>query len=435
MNIHSNTLTKLSNRILMLASLLAIIIFIIPNDTLSQTYANPAPVPLLTVGTYGIIASTGITGSANVSGDIGTVSGTIDVTVIPSGTNWGVGDSHTSTAQNDLLAALVNANGRTNDAVIPDALAGQTLQRGVYQGGALDLAASATLTLDAMGDPNAVFIIKASSTLTMNSNSIISLINGAVWSNIFWYVGSSSTTISGSSFSGIILAVTSITVNAGATSITAKLLANGGAVTINSDVLPVELLSFTAATKNNVVELNWETATEVNNYGFEIERSVIVNQQSNESVKLNAGNWKKIGFVQGEGNSNSPKQYIFRDTPNDGVKFGYRLKQIDYDGSFEYSNEIEVNIDSPAKLSLNQNYPNPFNPNTSIIFEVPVKSNISIKVYNVIGSMIAVLLNEEKLPGRYQVEFNASDLASGIYFYSINAGNYKPIIKKMILLK
>jgi hypothetical protein len=394
-----------------------------PTIAFSQTYANPSPVLLLTAGTYGALASAGITGSANITGDVGTITGTISGTIIPSGTNWGVGGDHNTQAQADLAAALTNANSRVSDLTIPDALGGQTLQRGVYQGGALDLAASTTLTLDALGDPNAVFIIKATSTLTINSGSTVSLINGAVWSNVFWYVGSSSTLISGSTFNGIILAVTSITLNAGASLVTARLLANGGAVTINSDVLPVELTSFTAVLNKRTVELNWKTATEVNNYGFNVE-SIIEN-----------GEWNKIGFVQGHGNSNSPKEYSFSDSPFGGINFKYRLKQIDFDGTSEYSDEIEVNLIPPSRLILVQNYPNPFNPTTNISFEIPVKSNVVIKIYNLIGSEVADLMNEEKLPGIYQIKFNASFLPSGIYFYSINAGNLKPIMKKMILLK
>jgi len=112
----------------------------------------------------------------------------------------------------------------------------------------------------------------------------------------------------------------------------------------------------------------------------------------------------------------------------------YRLKQIDFDGKFEYSDVVEVNYDAPVKFVLDQNYPNPFNPTTKISYEIQVKANVVIKVYDVLGSEVVALLSEDKLPGRYQVEFNAPNLTSGIYFYSINAGEYKTI-KKMILLK
>jgi hypothetical protein len=186
----------------------------------------------------------------------------------------------------------------------------------------------------------------------------------------------------------------------------------------------VELTTFTVVLSNSAVELNWNTATEVNNYGFEIQKS------TNKSA------WAIIGFVQGHGNSNSPKEYSFEDKNLLVGNMQYRLKQIDLDGSFEYSYAVGVNFEAPASLALDQNYPNPFNPSTNISFEIPVKSNVLIKIYNVLGSEVAVLLNEEKSPGKYQVEFNASHFASGIYFYSLNTNQDKPaIIKKMILLK
>ncbi|MDQ7817929.1 MAG: ice-binding family protein [Melioribacteraceae bacterium] len=422
MNIDTFNSTSVLRRCLRFIVLMLVVILMLSSVAYSQPYNNPAPVPLLTAGTYGALASTGITGSANITGDVGTVTGTIDGTIIPSGTNWGMGNSHTSQAQTDLAAALSNAFNRTNDdETLGATLGGKTLTRGVYAGGALDLASGTILTLN--GSATDVFIIKAASTLTINTNSTVSLTGGAVWSNVFWYVGSSATINGGSStFNGIILAVVSISLTTGST-VTAKLLANTGTVTINSDVLPVELTSFTAELKNNSVELYWTTATEINNYGFNVE------------LKIENGELNKIGFVQGHGNSNSPKEYSFTDSPFGGTKFKYRLKQIDFDGAYEYSDEIEVNLNPPSKLTLVQNYPNPFNPTTIISFEIPVKSNVVIKVYNVIGSEIADLLNEEKLPGRHQVEFNASYLPSGIYFYSINAGELKPIMKKMILLK
>ena len=394
-----------------------------PATAFSQTYANPTPVPLLTAGTYGALAYSGITGSATVNGDGGTSTATIDGTITFTGTKYGVGVQSVLDAQTDLTAALTNANGRTNDLTIVDALAGVTLQRGVYTGGALDLASGGTLTLDALNDPAAVFIIRAASTLIINTNSTVFLANGAVWSNVFWRVGSSATIYSGTTFNGIILANVSITLNTGATLVTAKLLANTGAVTINSTVLPVELTSFTAALNNSSVELYWNTATEVNNYGFNIER------------RTKSEEWQKIGFVQGHGNSNSPKEYSFVDKNPQVRKLQYRLKQIDFDGAYEYSDVVEVNYDAPVNFVLDQNYPNPFNPTTNISYEIPVKSNVAIKVYNVLGSEVATLLNEEKLPGRYQVEFKASHLPSGVYFYSINAAEYEPIMKKMILLK
>jgi len=384
-------------------------------------YNNPAVVPLGTAGTYGALAYTGITGSANVNGDIGTSTATIAGTIIPSGTNWGVGGDHNTQAQTDLATALNNANGRTNDAaIVGDALGGLTLGRGVYGGGVLDLASGMTLTLN--GSSTDVFIIKASSSLTINTGSTVALTGGAVWSNVFWYVGSSQTSLSGSTFYGIILSEVSITLNASATLVTAKLLAHNGAVTINSNVLPVELTSFTAELNKNAVALKWNTATEVNNYGFEIERSSINN------------NFVKIGFVQGQGNSNSPKEYFFNDTPIGGTAFKYRLKQIDFDGSYEFSNEIEVKLITPSQLTLVQNYPNPFNPSTYIEYSVPSFGTVILKTYDSLGREIIVLVNEEKQPGNYQVKFDGSNLSSGVYYYKLQFSN-SVIHKKMLLIK
>ena len=213
----------------------------------------------------------------------------------------------------------------------------------------------------------------------------------------------------------------------------ATVIAFAGILTGNQP-LPVELTSFTALVQNKTVNLEWSTATEVNNYGFEIERLAISDKLLANSQKLNANSWSKIGFVQGHGNSNSPKEYSFEDKNPQVGKLQYRLKQIDFDGTFEYSNIVEVEVESPKQFVVYQNYPNPFNPTTNISYEIPVKSNVVIKVYNVLGSEVADLLNEEKLPGKYQVEFKAPHLPSGIYFYSINAGEYKST-KKMILLK
>ncbi len=184
---------------------------------------------------------------------------------------------------------------------------------------------------------------------------------------------------------------------------------------------PVELTTFAAYVKNGFIELNWQTATEVNNYGFEIERS-----QNNT--------WQKIAFIQGHGNSNSPKEYSFTDKPNGGSNFKYRLKQIDTDGKYEYSPEVEVNINVPTDFSVKQNFPNPFNPTTKIEFAIPTDNHVQIKVFNVLGMELATLLNEHRQAGTHSVEFDASNLSSGIYFYKIVSGEYSEM-RKMILLR
>ena len=186
--------------------------------------------------------------------------------------------------------------------------------------------------------------------------------------------------------------------------------------------LPVELSSFTAKIIDENVQLNWITKTEVNNYGFDIER------------RLNENEWQKIGFVQGHGNCNSPNFYSYLDRHlTGGSRFSYRLKQIDSDGSYEYSNVIEIeNI--PLNFALYQNYPNPFNPVTKIRYQLPVRAKAEIKIFDLTGSEVTTLLNEEKEPGAYELEFNGHGIASGIYFYTINAGSLFET-KKMILLK
>jgi hypothetical protein len=187
--------------------------------------------------------------------------------------------------------------------------------------------------------------------------------------------------------------------------------------------LPVELSSFTLKQLSDKIQLNWWTKTEVNNYGFEVERCAL-------STERQA--WEKIGFVAGNGNSNSPKEYSYLDKELIGGSiFIYRLKQIDNDGQFEYSKEIEVEM-VPDKFVLYQNYPNPFNPTTKIRYKLPNASKVIIKVYNILGSEVIELLNEQKEAGIYEAEFNSDKLSSGTYFYKINTDNFVQI-KKMIL--
>jgi len=191
----------------------------------------------------------------------------------------------------------------------------------------------------------------------------------------------------------------------------------------NNTVLPVELASFTSAISGNNVNLNWSTATETNNAGFDIERSVA------------NGTWSKVGTVEGNGTTTSAHNYSFSDRNVATGTYNYRLKQIDFNGNFEYFNlSNEVNIGLPETFSLSQNYPNPFNPSTSINFSLPTDSKVSLKIYDMSGKEVANLLNEVKTAGYYSINFNASSLSSGIYFYSISAGNFTAT-KKMMLIK
>ncbi|MFA6469873.1 MAG: LamG-like jellyroll fold domain-containing protein [Bacteroidota bacterium] len=216
---------------------------------------------------------------------------------------------------------------------------------------------------------------------------------------------------------------------------TADLTSNGnngtisGATWVASAVaLPVELVSFSAELKTQGVELVWKTATETNNYGFEIERKVINNQSSVIS-------WSKVGFVEGNGTTNTTKEYSFSDKNISPGKYSYRLKQIDRDGKFEYSKAVDVTIASaPKEFALEQNYPNPFNPSTMISYQLPVISHVSLKVYDAIGREVAVLVNGVKEGGKYSVEFNASELSSGMYFYILRAKGFSQT-KKLLLVK
>ena len=197
------------------------------------------------------------------------------------------------------------------------------------------------------------------------------------------------------------------------------------------DIVPIELTSFEASVSSNDVELKWTTATETNNQGFQIER------------RKTQDEWNSIGFVNGNGTTTEPQAYSFIDGNIASEKYQYRLKQIDFDGSFEYSNIIEVDISLPEKFSLEQNYPNPFNPSTIIQYAIPQnvrgeRQEVSLKIYDVLGNEIATLVDEEKPAGSYEVEFQLTvgihQLASGIYYYQLRSGDYIQT-KKMILIK
>ncbi len=200
--------------------------------------------------------------------------------------------------------------------------------------------------------------------------------------------------------------------------------------------LPVELTSFSVnSVEGSKAQLEWETATEVNNYGFEVERAVLTDDLEEIAEKTK---WEKVAFVKGHGNSNSSKLYSFTDKNLlGGSKFSYRLKQIDIDGKFEYSDIIEIEI-LPNKYELHQNYPNPFNPSTLIRFSLPEDTQLAINIYNLLGQKVTTLLNKELKAGNHEVNFNTAsagyNLASGVYIYSLESKNFSQV-KKMILMK
>lgn len=161
--------------------------------------------------------------------------------------------------------------------------------------------------------------------------------------------------------------------------------------------------------------LNWTTATELNNRGFEVERKT-----------TSTNDWDVLGYVEGRGTTTEPKTYSFQDYDvKSGGSYSYRIKQIDYNGNFTYYNLAQtIEFGAPVKFELSQNYPNPFNPATVISFSLPQKSNVTVKIYDILGNEVRTLINETKDAGKHSVNFNAASLSSGVYFYSIKAGNF-----------
>ena len=191
--------------------------------------------------------------------------------------------------------------------------------------------------------------------------------------------------------------------------------------------LPVELLSCSSSVNDNDVILNWTTATETNNSGFQIERREMKNERSEE--------WKTITFVNGNGTTTEPQTYFYKDVNLSVGKYQYRLKQIDFDGTFEYSNIVEAVILPPARFSLEQNYPNPFNPSTKIEYAIASSQFVSLKVFNALGQEVETLVNEYQEAGAHsKVYVVNSTLPSGVYYYQLKAGEFIQT-RKMILLK
>jgi hypothetical protein len=187
--------------------------------------------------------------------------------------------------------------------------------------------------------------------------------------------------------------------------------------------LPVELTSFAAnVNSSGHVVLNWSTASELNNQMFEIERKA----ENSEFVR--------IGYVNGYGTTTEPKDYSYTDQTVGTGNYYYRLKQVDFNGSYEYSEEIFVEVNGPLTFGIKQNYPNPFNPSTRIAYSVPVTGNVKLAVYNLVGEEVAVLVNGQVEAGFYETTFDASNLPSGLYLYKLQSDNTVEV-KKMMLLK
>lgn len=189
---------------------------------------------------------------------------------------------------------------------------------------------------------------------------------------------------------------------------------------------PVELTSFTSTVTNRDVTLNWSTATETNNSGFDIERSGGNNE------------WTKVGFVTGHGTVTVPQSYSFTDRGLASGVYNYRLKQIDFNGNFEYFNlSNEVIIGTPTTFSLKQNYPNPFNPSTKIEYAIPFDGKVSLSIFDMSGKEISKLVNGTQTAGYYSVNFDGTNLASGVYYYRIEVSGQNNFVdtRKMLLVK
>ncbi|NNL21318.1 MAG: T9SS type A sorting domain-containing protein, partial [Ignavibacteriaceae bacterium] len=202
-------------------------------------------------------------------------------------------------------------------------------------------------------------------------------------------------------------------------------LPDGTVIEFVPGVVPVELSAFTVSVGGNAVTLNWSTVTETNNQGFEIQR-----KSDNEFVA--------IGFINGNGTTTEIQNYSYTDRNLNVGSYSYRLKQVDFDGSFEYSDIVEVVV-APADFSLNQNYPNPFNPSTIITFNLAVDSKVILSVFNTLGEEVTKLVDGNLTAGTQQVEFDATEINSGVYFYKLEAqginGESYFEVRKMMLTK
>jgi hypothetical protein len=202
---------------------------------------------------------------------------------------------------------------------------------------------------------------------------------------------------------------------------------------VSEMLVPVELTSFTANASSGQVTLDWSTASELNNLGFEIQRKSINGQSSSD--------WTMVAFKEGHGTTSELNNYTYIDNVNEltADAVSYRLKQIDYNGNFEYSPEVMVDNLVPIAYGLDQNYPNPFNPSTVIEFKLPSENFVSLKVYNTLGQEVTTLVNEMREAGLHKINFNGENLTSGVYYYILRVsesnGSEKVFTNKMMLMK
>lgn len=374
------------------------------NSSFGVDYGQPANYPIWcamydSLGVHGIL-SCGATANLNINIDI-------------------MGDIPTA-CPSDYLIAVTNTT--RNDLKNSGAAYGLTT---------IDLGAPGTSILSTYPTSTYSTLTGTSMATPMVSGAIALMYSAADISRMNFY--NSNISAGTLMFKDILLnGVDSISALQGITVTGGRLNVYNAVMEISSPIVPVELVSFSYNLLNGSVNLNWITATEINNRGFEIERARLL------SSNYEWTSWESIGFVPGFGTTTEPKSYSFSDNEvSDGI-YSYRLKQIDMNGQYEYSDAIEIDITTPNKFSLKQNYPNPFNPKTSIRYTIGSKQFVTLKVYDILGNEIATLVNEEKPAGEYEVEFspesNIKYSASGIYFYKLTAGIFSET-KKMILAK
>lgn len=281
-------------------------------------------------------------------------------------------------------------------------------------------------TLDTAGNPVAISNIQLS--ITGGGSLSVSTVNTDVTGN------SPDVIVTGANNNSIISATATVEIPGGITycglNAIKQLLVLGRTTiglrttTTTWGALPVELSSFAASVINRDVTLNWSTSTEINNSTFQIERKA-----------FSSDGWTVLGNIAGNGTSNVNHDYSYSDRNLASGIYTYRLKQIDFNGNFEYHNlNAEVMIGTPKDFSLSQNYPNPFNPSTTINFDMPKDGFVSLKVYNTSGKEVATLVNETRSAGYHSVSFNASSLSSGVYYYRLESNGISKTMK-MALIK
>ncbi len=408
--------------------------------TYSTTWSfETGPMPLGTAANFGVLGAGAILGAGPtlVTGNVGTNAGGATLTTVAAGYTLydysiPAHQSIVDAGQSDLHTIYADAYVRPGSVAIAGDLGGQTLTPGVY-----NIVGVASMSSGMTFNGHGVYIIQLGSFITTTGGVTVNLSGSAVWTDIFWVVNDYVSLGAGTTFEGTVMATNYISVGSSASPVHGRLMSKGAYVTVGAPTvggseipLPVEMVSFTATANGMSANLHWSTATEANNYGFEIERS--------EKLKVKNEKWERIGFVEGSGTSNSPRDYSYTDNNLPAGRYAYRLKQVDNNGAFSYhgSTEVEIGL-APQVFALLQNYPNPFNPSTVISYQLPVNSQVTLKVYDVLGKEVATLVNGRQEAGSYTVPFSAtggSTLASGVYIYRLNAGSFIST-KKLVLMK